>query len=151
MKKFKKKISDFTHGIRDFFDITEYLESPKLQLGVSAFLLLLASFTLIAFLSYLFTWKADQDKVFMFVLSDFLNPDNQIQNALGGLGAYISHFFIFKAVGLSAFLIPVYMAVFALKILIKKYRIKTSWLWSLSIFALIWLSPFLSFVFNTSE
>tara|TARA_Y100001954_G_scaffold158788_1_gene168545 strand:+ start:149 stop:2584 length:2436 start_codon:yes stop_codon:yes gene_type:complete len=151
LKKFKKKISDFTHGIRDFFDITEYLESPKLQLGVSAFLLLLASFTLIAFLSYLFTWKADQDKVFMFVLSDFLNPDNQIQNALGGLGAYISHFFIFKAVGLSAFLIPVYMAVFALKILIKKYRIKTSWLWSLSIFALIWLSPFLSFVFNTSE
>ena len=100
MKKFKKKISDFTNSIHDFFDITEYLESPKLQLGALP-LLLLASFTLIAFLSYLFTWKLDQDKVVMFVLSDFLNPDNQIQNALGGLGAYISHFFIFKAVGLS--------------------------------------------------
>ncbi|MCA0398036.1 MAG: DNA translocase FtsK [Bacteroidetes bacterium] len=68
-----------------------------------AFLLLLAIFLFIAFVSYLFTWKEDQDKVFRGG-SDFLFGDEvRVANLLGRLGAWVSHLFFYKGFGLASF------------------------------------------------
>lgn len=68
-----------------------------------ALLLLLAIFLLIAFISYLFTWQEDQDKVFRGG-SDFLfSDDTKVSNLLGRLGAWVAHFFFYKGFGLASF------------------------------------------------
>ena len=60
---------------------------------VGAIFLLISLFLLIAFISYLFTWKEDQDKVFRG--SGILIDDNvKVANLLGRFGAFFSHFFI---------------------------------------------------------
>jgi len=67
-------------------------------------LLLLAVFLFIAFTSYLFTWKEDQDKVLHGV--SILGPSSgvKVANLLGNLGALISHQFFYKGFGLASYL-----------------------------------------------
>jgi len=66
--------------------------------------LLVCLFLFIAFTSYLFTWRQDQDKVFNG--AGILLPSSEIrtENLLGNLGAYISHQFFFNGFGLASFL-----------------------------------------------
>ena len=66
--------------------------------------LLVCLFLFIAFTSYLFTWRQDQDKVFGG--AGILLPSSEIrtENLLGNLGAYISHQFFFNGFGIASFL-----------------------------------------------
>jgi S-DNA-T family DNA segregation ATPase FtsK/SpoIIIE len=66
---------------------------------------LLVSFLLfVAFSSYLFTWEDDQDIVFQHGYKLLLGTDAKAANLLGTLGAFLSHFFIYKTFGISAYL-----------------------------------------------
>jgi S-DNA-T family DNA segregation ATPase FtsK/SpoIIIE len=67
-------------------------------LGLS--LLLLSVYTAIAFTSFLFTWKADQDKV----LGNLFAADVVVTNWLGKFGALISHVFIHKWFGVASYI-----------------------------------------------
>lgn len=69
-----------------------------------ALLLMLCFFFLVAFTSYLFTWKEDQDKVFQHGISILAPNDYPIANLLGAFGAYISHLFFFKGFGIASYL-----------------------------------------------
>jgi DNA segregation ATPase FtsK/SpoIIIE, S-DNA-T family len=66
--------------------------------------LLCGLFLMIAFASYLFTWKVDQDKVFRGI--SILSPSGGVKtsNLMGNLGAYISHQFFYNGFGLASFL-----------------------------------------------
>ena len=55
---------------------------------------IIAVFLFIAFVSYLFTWKEDQDIVFRGARI-LMDDDVKASNLLGRFGAYISHFFIY--------------------------------------------------------
>ena len=72
----------------------------------------------IAFLSYLFTWKIDQDKVEGANFLDFVFTKQpfEIKNWLGKLGAIVSHRFIFNGFGFMSFLIPFYLFLVSFKI-----------------------------------
>src|SRR5690242_21009606 len=65
---------------------------------VGAFFLLIALFLFVSFVSYLFTWKGDQ-AIAQQGLRGLWASDKSAQNLLGGLGALISYFFIYKAFG----------------------------------------------------
>lgn len=67
-------------------------------------LLLVCVLLFVAFASYLFTWKEDQDKVFRGF--EILLPSAEVKtdNLLGNLGAYISHQFFFNGFGIASFL-----------------------------------------------
>jgi len=66
---------------------------------------ILISFLLFfAFTSYLFTWDEDQDEVFRAGGDLFWGTDQQVNNLLGSLGAYLSHLFIYKGFGVASFL-----------------------------------------------
>ncbi|QEC45522.1 FtsK/SpoIIIE family DNA translocase [Pseudobacter ginsenosidimutans] len=66
--------------------------------------LLLCCFLFIAFVSYVFTWREDQDKVFKG--ASILLPSTEVKtsNLLGNIGAYISHQFFYNAFGVASFL-----------------------------------------------
>jgi S-DNA-T family DNA segregation ATPase FtsK/SpoIIIE len=65
--------------------------------------LLLAIFLFIAFTSYLFTWKEDQDKVFHGASILLPSSNVKVSNLLGNLGALVSHEFFFKGFGLASY------------------------------------------------
>lgn len=84
-------------------------ENRRLNLTVGSILVLLATYLTLSFISYLFTWKIDQNFVINQGFFDFLFNTTEIElgNHLGKLGAWISHHFIFEWFGLASFLFPV--------------------------------------------
>lgn len=66
--------------------------------------LLVSLFLFIAFTSYLFTWREDQDKVFRGASILWPSAGVKTINLLGNIGAYISHQFFYNAFGLASFL-----------------------------------------------
>lgn len=71
---------------------------------VGSILLLIAFFLIIAFTSYLFTWRQDQDKVLQGFSAFIFGDDIKAANLLGRIGAYISHLFFYKGFGLASYL-----------------------------------------------
>ena len=73
-------------------------------------LLSLAVCLAIAFVSYIFTWQTDQDKVLRFSWGIFAQGDLSMANWLGRLGAIVSHMFFYWGFGVSSFF---FVALFA--------------------------------------
>lgn len=70
----------------------------------------LAVYLAIAFISYLFTWKIDQDRVLRFSFQLLLTSEHDMANWLGRLGAIISNFFFYWCFGLpSLFLVYLFV------------------------------------------
>ncbi len=72
---------------------------------IAVFTTLTAVYLFIAFASYLYTWQVDQDQVFIFRWSLFVDEQIQVQNLLGRFGAIVSNAFFYWGVGLSSFII----------------------------------------------
>ncbi len=81
--------------------------------------ILVSLFLFIAFLSYFFTWKEDQDKVFQGRTILFDN-EIKVNNLLGRLGAYTSHFFIYKGFGIASLLICTFFFVVGVNLLFRR-------------------------------
>lgn len=75
---------------------------PKL---VGIVFLFFALYFFIAFTSYLFTWRVDQDRVLRFSWELLLSSDFEMANWLGRLGAVVSNFFFYYLFGLPSFLV----------------------------------------------
>ena len=85
--------------------VKQIVKDERTHKIVGAVFLLLAIFLFIAFTSYLFTWKEDQDKVFHHGASILMPGSNvKVTNLLGNLGALISHEFFYKGFGLASYL-----------------------------------------------
>lgn len=102
-KKSSRKLN-LLKPITDLFAV----ENRKLNLTLGSILLLLSIYLILAFISYLFTWKADQDLVNNRSFFDFIfnTEELAIGNHLGKLGAWLSHQFIFRWFGLASFFFP---------------------------------------------
>ena len=76
---------------------------------------------IIAFISYLLEWKADDS---ILSAEDYSIFNNETKNQIGGLGAQISHRFIKLWFGISALFIPLLTLIIGLKILgLKKFKL----------------------------
>ncbi|MGK2862038.1 MAG: DNA translocase FtsK [Chitinophagaceae bacterium] len=82
--------------------------------------LLIAIYLFIAFISYFFTWKEDQDKVFRGAYSLLSDNDARVSNLLGRLGAVVSHFFIYKGFGIASMLICTFFFVVGTNLLFNR-------------------------------
>ena len=113
---------------------TARLNKFKIVLGYTLLFISVILFT--SFISYMFNWRVDQSNV-----SSLLDRDIQVENILGKIGAFISHFFIFKLFGIGSFIIPVilfitsYFLLFNKKILLLITNI--NWLLVLMIWTII--------------
>ncbi len=112
--------------------------------------LLISIFLFIAFISYFFTWKEDQDKVAQGAGLLFDN-DIRVNNLLGRLGAYISHFFIYKGFGAASLLICTFFFVVGVNLLFTRRVFSISRNLKYVTVGLLVLSVSLTFIFSNSN
>lgn len=98
-------------------NLKEVVRDERTRKIVGAFILLLCFFIFVSFISYLFTWKEDQDKVFAHGLSILAPNSYKIENLSGAFGAFISHTFFFKGFGVASFLICSFLFVLGVNLL----------------------------------
>jgi len=120
----------------------ERLQKIKTALGL--FLILFGIYLLIAFVSYIFTWKADQDKVFHFSWAFIFDLSGETENMLGNLGASLSHQFFYNLFGIASFFIPSFMLLAGINLFFKKKIFPAK---KYGVFA-IYLTLFISLVFG---
>ena len=77
----------------------------RIQKIIGFVLFFLGIFLAIALVSYIFTWKQDQDKVLQFSWRIFWQADLSMANWCGRLGAILSHTLIYWGIGIASFLI----------------------------------------------
>ncbi|ANE53339.1 cell division protein FtsK [Flavisolibacter tropicus] len=82
--------------------------------------LLISIFLFIAFISYFFTWKEDQDKVLNNDAGFLGDNEVRVSNLLGRLGAYISHFFIYRGFGIASLLFCTFFFVVGINLLFER-------------------------------
>lgn len=112
--------------------------------------ILLSIYLTIAFISYLFTWQIDQDKVLKFQWHLLLEDYMEVQNWLGRLGAIISNVFFYWGFGIASFLFVGLF--FKLGVEIFRNNKLKSYLFELQhiLAAIFFLSIFFEFVFQDS-
>ncbi|MCD6066574.1 MAG: translocase FtsK [Bacteroidetes bacterium] len=102
-----------------FAKFMTFYRNERTQKVMGLLLILGGAYLAIAFASFIFTWREDQDKV-MAPLSEFLSNETKVRNWLGKAGALISHLFMFKWFGMSSFLLVPVLLVAGLKRLISR-------------------------------
>lgn len=107
LKNNKSKVPDpekLTSDKTEKVDLKQLVKDERTHKILGSILLLISIFLFIAFTSYLFTWRQDQDKVFQGFSAFLFGEDIKTANLLGRIGAYISHLFFYKGFGLSSYL-----------------------------------------------
>lgn len=99
--------------------IQEVVKDERTSKIAGAISLLFAAFLLIAFISYFFTWKEDQDEITA-GLRVFITKDVQVDNLLGVLGAYMSNLFMNNGFGVASFLFCTFFFVLGVNLLFGK-------------------------------
>jgi S-DNA-T family DNA segregation ATPase FtsK/SpoIIIE len=122
-----------------------FFKDPRFGLAVGFFLLIVSLFLFTAFLSYLFTGKADQSVVESW-MSDIVESGQEAENWLGLIGAIISHYLIFKWMGISAFFMPPLLFFLGFRLVFKRDLISLFSAFIFSVFAGLWLSLLLGYI-----
>jgi len=135
--KGKSKVN-FLKPIKDLFS----KDRKKLRLSVGSILILVGVYQVFAFISYQFTWQADQDKVINKGLIEFLfdTPDIIVDNHLGKLGAWVSHTFFYEWFGFPSFIIPFLCLLFGLYLMAKYALLPLKKTLAVSVVSLVVLS-----------
>jgi len=115
-------------------------KQQKTVLG--SFLVLLGLLLCVAFISYLFTWKADQS-----VIGNF-SRNTPTDNVANIFGASISHFFVYNGFGIAALIVAFLTIASGLHFLLETQLSALKKRWFYGIVIMIWISIFLGF-FNT--
>jgi S-DNA-T family DNA segregation ATPase FtsK/SpoIIIE len=122
-----------------------FFKDPRFSLALGFFLLITSLFLFTAFLSYLFTGKADQSVVESW-MSDIVESGQEAENWLGLFGAITSHYLIFKWMGVSAFFIPPLLFFLGFRLVFKRDLVSLFSAFILSVFAGLWLSLLLGYI-----
>lgn len=114
-------------------------------LGISIFLFSIVLF--FSIVSYLFTWKSDQDKLFLSVWEIISNPDIKVDNWLGKFGAVLAHQFVFNWFGIASLaFVPVFF-VFGLFLMTGKTLTNLPKFTSNTMLYMVWTSVLLGLIF----
>ncbi len=123
----------------------------RFLLAVGLFLLIVSLYLFTAFISYLFTHKADQSVVEAVGQIDLRESGQETENWLGLFGAITSHYFIFKWFGIATFLIPPLLFNIGYSIVFKSHIVPLSKALYFTIFFLFWMSILLGYFVFRSE
>src|SRR6056300_1867650 len=120
--------------------------SNQQKLVLGSFLAILGLLLFIAFVSFLFTGKADQS-----TLSEFASRDLETQNWLSKSGAWLSDFFIQRGFGVASFIFSGLIFLSGAYVLmdINKAKLRKHWFWGILI--VIWTSILLGFFSSKND
>jgi len=146
----KKTTTDLRPEKEEKIDLKKLAGDERTWKITGAVFILIALFLFISFISYFFTWKEDQDKVFRGASSILFDNNIKVANLLGRLGAYISHFFIYKGFGIASLFICTFFFVAGVNLLLAK-RVFSVWRnLRYVIIGMLVISVSLAFVFSSS-
>lgn len=124
-----------------------FLSDNRVKIVFGIFIIFLSVFLTIAFISYLFTWKADQSFEFSAVFSD---ADVVVENWSGKAGAWIANQFINKWFGIASFTLPFILFVTGLRFLhFRLYPLRKTL--KIVLIGTILFSVLFGFVFGTAN
>ncbi len=123
-----------------------FFKDRRLHISVGFFLLAACFFLLTAFISYLFTGKADQSVVEAIAETGLKNSGVESRNWFGLLGALSSHYFIYRWFGVAAFLIPPFLFVLGSYIIFRKQIVSLSRSFQFVLFFLFWISAVFGYI-----
>ncbi len=124
----------------------DFFRDPRFHLALGFFLLGISLFLITAFVSYLFSGKADQSVVEGLGESSVLDSGNETDNWLGLYGAIASHYFIFRWFGISAFFIPPLLFLLGFRLVFKRVLLSFFSAFTFSLFAGLWLSLLMGYL-----
>ena len=139
----KEKRSKSKSGSRFNLD---FFKDPRLHLAVGFFLLISSMFLFTAFISYLFTGKADQSVVEAVGDTSLIESGKEADNWLGFAGAFTSHYFIFRWFGISGFFIPPLLFLVGFRMVFKRELISFFSAFTFSVFSGLWLCLLLGYL-----
>ena len=112
----KKKQPKVARSFSEAIGLKKILENDVFAAIFGLLLFVVAIYMVVAFISYFSTGQADQSLCMDYRASEWLNADRQFLNKCGSVGALLSYFLIARCFGLAAFIIPVIVALFGLRI-----------------------------------
>ena len=121
--------------------IVAFFKSRQIQTVIGSFLIFFSLFLFVAFVSFFFSWQEDQS-----IINEFSNTTAQGKNLLGKVGANLSDFFIYKGLGLGAFVIPYLLFLSGLYWLFRTKLSKIIISYNWGILSMIWISVSLGFI-----
>ena len=124
----------------------DFFKDPRLHLALGFFLLIVSLFLFTAFLSYLFTGKADQSVVEGLGESAMVESGKETDNWLGLYGAVASHYAIFRWFGISAFFVPPLLFLLGFRLVFKRELLTFFSAFTFSLFAGLWLSLLMGYL-----
>lgn len=114
-------------------------------------ILFLCIYCLIAFTSFIFTWKADQSMLSDSWYAVLREGNYDAENWLGPLGAMVGHLFIHNWFGVMSFLFILIFFNLGFKVLFKKSLLPPVKTFFVSILAMVIFSPLLAFLFRSEN
>ena len=120
---------------------------PKLM-GI--FCVFLSLYLLVAFVSYLFTWQQDQDRVLRFSWKLFTQGDLEMANWLGRLGAIVSNMFFYWGFGVPSFLFIGLLALYGRTLIKHTSKRRFYQVFKYTILLILVFSVLLEFIFSGS-
>ena len=135
----------------------EFFKNERNQYVFGFVLMFLGVYLLVSFISYFFSWKADQDQIknwSNFGKEAFANGEIAIetpQNKAGSIGAKLSHLFIHKLFGVTSFIFPILFIFIGIKLTFKKTWFSLTKAFRILFFYAILFSSGLSLIFSNSQ
>lgn len=130
---------------KPFFSF-EFFKDPRFSLAMGFVLIITGLYLFIAFISYLFTGKADQSVVEALWNTNIIDSGKEAENWLGLYGAVTSHFMIFRWMGISAFFLPPILFFLGFKWVFKREIVPIVSFFIFSVFAGLWLSLLMGYI-----
>ncbi len=120
--------------------------SKQQKVILGSFLLLFGVALIFSFVSYFFTWQADQSNI-----GDVVNPESESQNWLKTFGANVGHLFIYNGFGISALIFAFLTTLTGIYYFFDyaKRQLFKFWFWGLLV--MIWISVFFGFFTSLSN
>jgi len=151
-KKTKTKSTrkiNFLKPIVDLFNVG----NNRLRLSIGSVLGLISVYQVLSFLSYFFSWKPDQDKIMNTGFFEFIfsGKEVEIENALGKLGAWTSHTFIYEWFGIASFIFPLVFLVLGIYLLTRIRVLPLKKMLAISTVSLVVMSLVLGFFTTNSS
>jgi DNA segregation ATPase FtsK/SpoIIIE, S-DNA-T family len=112
------------------------------------FILLLGAYLLLAFTSYLLTWKLDSNVLGNNDASFIFDSSVSVHNWTGKLGAWLAHFFIQRGIGISAFLLLFLLFLLGFRMMTGVMLLPFFKTLRYSLLAMLWVSVTLGFAYG---
>ena len=113
--------------------------------------ILFSCFLLVAFGSYLLTWKQDQSLIWEQPWHQIFNRQIQVQNHLGNLGAVLSHQFFYRWFGVASFFFVVAFFTLGINIFFKRSVFNNTKIIGQGVMIMLWISTMLGFFLNQAQ